>query len=142
MRFTLFCRLLPTAAASLLLLSACGGPRNQAECQQFKTGHFLFRHDEPGFRYAAFIDRTDSIQTETDQLTGDVSTLAVKWIDDCHYELRLLHSTQPYADSIQQMRKTVPLRTAILGGTDRYYLFQSQRRKLDPVMTDTIWVRQ
>ena len=40
------------------------------------------------------------------------------------------------------MRKTVPLRTEIVGGTDCYYLFQSQRRDADPVMSDTMWVRE
>lgn len=142
MRFPTLRQVHPAALTFSLLLSACNAPSDQAKCSEFKTGHFLFRHNEPGFHYAAFIDRTDSVQTETDKLTGDVSTLSVKWVDDCHYELRLLRSTKPYADSVQQMRKSMPLRTEILGGTDHYYLFQSQRRESDPVMRDTMWVRR
>ena len=134
-------QVLATGACSLML-SACSSAPDKAECRSFKTGHFLLRQDTPGFHYAALIERTNDVQTETDQITGDVSTLAVKWIDDCHYELRLISSTKPYSDSIQHMRRTVPLRTEIVNGTSRYYVFQSQRRSSDPVMRDTMWVRQ
>jgi hypothetical protein len=135
-------RQLLATAACFLMLSACSSSPDKVECQGFKTGHFLLRQDAPDFHYAAFIDRTNDVQTETDQITGDVSTLAVKWVDDCHYELRLISSTKPYPDSIQYMRKTVPLRTEIVDGTSRYYVFQAQRRPTDPVMRDTMWVRQ
>ncbi len=115
---------------------------DKAVCQRYRNGHFLFRHIGADFHYAAFIDRTDSIQIETDQITGDVSTLAVKWVNDCEYQLRLINSTKPYPDSIQHLRKTVSLYTEILGGTDRYYLFRTSRQGSDFTLTDTLWVHQ
>ncbi|HEX8329759.1 MAG TPA: hypothetical protein VF629_19640 [Hymenobacter sp.] len=122
------------------VLAACGGAPDEAVCAGFKTGHFQFRHHEPGFHLSWLISRTDSTQTETDQLRGDVSVLAVHWTGPCTYDLRLISSTKPYPDSIQRMRKTVPLHTEILGGTDGYYLFKSFRDNSDMVIADTMWV--
>ena len=123
------------------VLEGCDWRRNPENCARFRTGHFRYRHIEPGFHYAALIDRNDSIQTETDEITGDVSKLAMHWVGDCHYQLRLISSTKPFADSIQRYRKAVPLQTEIILVTDHYYLFTSCREKGSLTLTDTIWVR-
>jgi len=128
--------------AVALGLTACHASPDGALCKRFKTGHFQFRHHEPGFHYSSLIDRTDSLQTERDEITGDVSKLAVTWTGDCTYDLRLISSTKPYPDSIQHMRKTVPLHTEILGGTADYYLFKCFRDNYNLVVTDTMWVRK
>ncbi|MDO7847742.1 hypothetical protein Q5H92_15345 [Hymenobacter sp. M29] len=123
-------------------LTACSTGPEKAVCQRFKTGHFQFRHHEPGFHFSSLIERTDSLQIERDEISGDISTLAVKWTGDCTYDLRLISSTKPFPDSIQHLRKTVPLHTEILGGTADYYLFKCYRDNSDLVITDTMWVRK
>ena len=121
-------------------LAGCDWNAKPENCARFHTGHFRFQRFEP-FRYAARIDRNDSIQTETDELTGAVSKLAVRWTNDCHYELHFISSTRQLPDSIQQYRKARPLQTEIIQATDRYYLFTSFREKGGLALTDTMWVR-
>lgn len=134
---------MPRMLAGLLLvgsITGCDWSVKPENCARFRTGHFRYQRFEP-FRYAARIDRNDSIQTETDELTGAVSKLRVRWTDDCHYELRFISSTQQLPDSIQQYRTAMPLQTEIIQATDRYYLFTSFREKGGLALTDTMWVR-
>jgi hypothetical protein len=131
----------PALLLTLASLAACSKSADPADCKRFKTGHFRFVAHQSGMAYSWLIDRTDSIQTETDEVTGDVSKLSVKWVDDCHYQLKLMSSTRPFPDSIQQIRKTVALQTEITEATSHYYIFSSFRDKSELVLTDTMWVR-
>ena len=114
-----------------------------AMCQCLhKTGYFQLRYHELGFQFQSLTERINSIQIERDGISGDISTLVVKWTSDREYELRLISSTKPFPDSIQQLRKTVLLHTEILGGTANYYLFKCYRANADFVITDTMWVQK
>ena len=121
-------------------VTGCGWNVKPENCAQYRTGHFRYQRFEP-FRYAARIDRNDSIQTETDELTGDVSRLAVRWTSDCHYELQLISSTKQLPDSLERYHRARPLQTEIIQANSRYYLFTSFREKGGLALTDTMWVR-
>ncbi len=133
--------------AFLLLFYSCSSGTDKEEnkskensCAQFRTGNFLFHlKDKRGDSFFT-IKRNDSIQTETDEKTGNYSKLSVKWTDPCTYELKMIETTFPMSDSVQQIRKTNPFKTEILFFTKDYYIFKSQRFNSNYFMTDTMWV--
>ena len=121
--------------------AACTGAP-PTDCRRFQTGDFTFRHHDAQGGFSYLISRRTGIQTETDQQTGTVSRLAIKWTGPCTYELRLLESTDRFPPAVQAMRKKSPLRTEILSYTDTYYVFRSQRVGSDFVVTDTLWIKK
>jgi hypothetical protein len=136
-RFALFMALCATLATG-----CTNGPTTPAAtsgCRAVKTGTFVFRPQGGRSKWSYVITRTDSLQTEVEQPGGGRSVLAVKWLNDCTYQVRLVSSTIPYPDSIQQLRKTSPLTTEILRTTDRYYVFRAQRAPTDAAFVDTLW---
>ena len=122
--------------------TACTGAPPATDCRRFETGEFICRHLDPQNGFSYLISRHHGIQTETDQQTGDVSTLAIKWTGPCTYELRLLKSTKHFSPDIEAMRKKSSLRTQILSYTDTYCIFQAQRTGSDLVYTDTLWIKK
>jgi hypothetical protein len=130
------------ALTTTLLILACGFSKKDQDCNQFKSGEFLyhFRGQQGDFFYS--INRNDSIQTEINQQTGDVTKLAIHWMDRCKYELRLIESTVSYPDSIQVLRKTIPVRNEIIRWTKDYYIFKAERDKSAFVLTDTLWLKK
>ncbi len=130
------------ALTTTLLILACGFSKKDEDCSQFKSGEFLyhFRGQQGDFYYS--INRNDSIQTEINQQTGDITKLAVHWTDRCKYELRLIESTVSFPDSIQILRKTIPVKNEIVGWTKDYYIFKAERDKSNFVLTDTLWLKK
>jgi hypothetical protein len=112
------------------------------DCRAFKNGTFVFRPQGGKTQWSYLITRTDTLQIEEEQPTGGRSVLAVKWLNDCTYQVRLVSSTIAFPDSIQQLRKTIPLTTQILQTTAHYYIFRSQRAPGDAAFIDTLWIHQ
>lgn len=121
---------------------SCTSVPTAADCRQFETGNFMVRHLDPQNGFSYLISRRGGTQTETDQQTGDVSELAVKWTGPCTYELRLLKSTKHFSPELEAMRKNSTLKTEILSYTDTYYIFRSRRTDDEPGYTDTLWIRK
>jgi hypothetical protein len=124
----------------LLAFSACRSSNNS--CAQFKTGHFRYHIKGPEYQADYEIDRSDSVQVETDVNSGNYSKLSIKWTSPCTYELKLIESTLKFSDTIQQLRKTHSLKTEILSWTKDYYVFRSKMDKVDFVLTDTLWIEK
>ncbi|MGN6509314.1 MAG: hypothetical protein ACTHLD_07620 [Chitinophaga sp.] len=104
----------------LCLLAACG-PQEQHDCEKFRTGEFAF--ETSNHRYT-FI-RNDSIQKEINHNTGKITTLSVKWISPCEYELAYI-SADPAdpAPEIAEKKKWV-LKTKITSTGPDFYEFTS-----------------
>jgi hypothetical protein len=134
--------ILLTALTTTLLCFSCSSSKKSKECTQFKTGafmyHFKMEQDDVYFS----VNRNDSIQMEVNQKTGEFSKLAIKWTDNCSYELKLIESTVYYPDSIQEIIKKATLKTEIISSTADYYVFKAKSNNSDLVLTDTLWVRR
>ena len=76
-----------TIALLILLFAVSIIYSQEKECKDYKTGKFLLESEKYGTKYT--IERSDSIQFETDLTTGESTTLSVTWINECTYELRL-----------------------------------------------------
>jgi hypothetical protein len=122
-----------------VLIIFCSAGNNDSGCKQFKNGNFTFHLRTKQGDVFFFIHRQDSIQIERDKISGYHSTLSVRWIGDCKYETKLIEGTFPFPDSIQRIRKNIPLETEILKWTKNYYIFKSQRAN-SPALIDTMWV--
>jgi len=122
----------------LPLVSFISLQKTKDTCEQFRTGKFLFRLDPPGRDISFIIERNDSIQTETEKTSGKYTKLSIKWVEPCIYEAKMIETTFNFPDSVQRIRRTVPLRTKILSWTKDYYLFETSRG--DYIMKDTMWI--
>lgn len=131
--------------ASLLLaaaFSACRFSPAASACQRFRQGQFVYHVRGPEGRLDILVTRHDSVQTELYQQTGDVSRLAIRWVDSCSYELRLLESTLKFSAAVQEARKRNVLRTEIISSTTDYYIFRSKRDNVDFILVDTLWLKR
>jgi hypothetical protein len=108
-------------------------------CSQFQNGNFIYRIHFPQGDNIFHITRNDSIQTEVEEGTGKFSKLSIKWTGNCNFELKLLETSFDFPDSIQNIRKTIPLKGEILSWTNEYYIFKARRENTNFSLTDTIW---
>jgi hypothetical protein len=111
------------------------------DCSSLKNGTFYIRSKIKGDAVAFKIERRDSLQTEIHNQTLNYSKLAVKWTGACTYETLVLESTLPFADSIQLIRKTIPIQFEIINVAKNYYVFKGHRGR-SAVITDTLWLSE
>ncbi len=120
----------------VLVIFSCNQAKEATcNCELFKNGNFI--HKSAGMTF--LIKRQDSIQFETDPIKGYFSKLVIKWTDKCNYQRLSLESTFPFSDSIQNIRKTIPIKVQIISTGKDYYVFKAHRDN-SPFLTDTIWV--
>lgn len=78
----------------LSLLLAIAWPlaesKTTSDCKEFRTGKFKLLTEVGEY----LIERNDSIQIETDLLTGETSKYQVSWVNDCQFELRIIEGSK------------------------------------------------
>lgn len=129
-----------TLILCLALVTTCFGQRKN-DCLRFQNGKFDYTTHGLKENVTFHLVRKDTLQIETDTRTTYYSKLSIKWTSACSYEALLIESTYPFSDSIQQIRKTVPLKVDILETGSRFYVFKAKRGN-SPALTDTVWVKQ
>ena len=72
--------------ASFLLIGCYNQERN---CEDFKTGNFLFEQEINGVKHSSTFVRTNDLQIET--YNGKTDTASVRWINDCEFVIQKLH---------------------------------------------------
>lgn len=128
-----------TAVIALLLFDK---PIMQ-DCDKYRTGKFYIYNKSNKQRIN--IERRDSLQIETNELTGDFTVSKVKWTGPCDYELFFNYMTPKEVSkdkNVQRIFDTntdAPLQIKILSGTDSYYVFEAGKRGLKN-LRDTVWI--
>ena len=109
-------------------------------CTQFKTGNYYGFFKEKEGKY--YIKRTDSLQIETDSLTGKAYRNRIKWLNDCEYTLTSLGPTTKESDSIDYYLTVDPIKVSIIKYTPDYYIALSHiKNQTTYVATvDTIFI--
>lgn len=107
------------------------------DCKQIKNGHFLWKHN----KIVVSVNRKDSIQIERQLGTNYYHKSSVHWIDDCHYELKILSSNFQVPDSIKKIRNNDILTTEILEVTNDYYIYECTYSSNVSVI-DTMWIKK
>ena len=108
------------------------------DCKQIKNGHFIWKHN----KIVVSVNRKDSIQIERQIGTNYYNKLRVHWIDDCHYELKILSTNFQVPDSIKKIRNNDILTTEILDVTNDYYIYECTSKISNVSIIDTMWIKK
>ena len=80
------------------------------------------------------------MQTETNPATGHFVKAAIKWTNDCEYELIYFQQSHNSADTISPFLQARPLKTRITKVTKDYYVFTATMAETGIILTDTLFV--
>ena len=112
-------------------------------CEMYRTGKFYIYNKNN--KQKINIERRDSLQIETNDVTGDITVLKVSWTSACDYELLFNYMTPKEVSKRVDMQKivesmgNVPLQIKILSGTDSYYVFEASKQGFQG-LKDTVWL--
>jgi hypothetical protein len=73
--------------SALILISGCIFSQKN-DCSSFKKGKFELVDEQHSLHY--LVERDDSIQTETNVKTGQISSFKIKWLNKCEYQLEMI----------------------------------------------------
>lgn len=108
------------------------------DCKQIRNGHFMWKYK----KMVVSVTRKDSIQIERQIGTKNYNKLSVHWIDDCHYELKILASNFKAPDSIKKIRKNDVLIVEILEVVNDYYIYECTSKISNLSIIDTMWIKK
>lgn len=121
----------------LLLFTACSSTIKKSDCYNFKNGEFkLASHSDNSY---FIIARHDSIQTETNNKTGQTVTAKILWINPCEYELKYQRQIRNKPDTITSFLQNKPLRVKITKATKEYCIFETYFESVNRKYVDTLW---
>lgn len=114
------------------LLLTCLSSSSNADCSDFRTGTYSLKDAEVGTDH--LIERTNTIQTETNLKTGTKSIFSVTWINDCEYELTIIEGR----DEVMNYFKDKTLVVQITQTTENGYSFDSFIKGTDRVVSNYV----
>lgn len=127
----------------LLFAGSCNDNESKPDCQRFRNGVFFMASETEGTD-DFLITRQDSIQSERNERTGEITMQKVRWIDPCRYELFRLTPYKPnpvdtgvIAAELQKSRK-IPLTAEIVETGKDYYIFEAKKEGYPFVYRDTL----
>ena len=109
----------------------------------YKTGKFYVYNKTN--KQKINIERTDSLQIETNETNGDITVMKVKWTGSCEYELLFNYMTPKEVSKDKSVQRIfdvngdIPLQIKILSGTDSYYIFEATKKGFKN-LRDTVWL--
>jgi translation initiation factor IF-1 len=116
---------------------------SEQNCDAYKTGKFYIFNKTR--KQKINIERKDSLQIETNELTGDITISKVKWTGPCDYELFFNYMTPKEVSKDTTVKRVfdanvdTPLQIKILSGTDSYYVFEANKDGFQ-TLRDTVWL--
>ena len=127
---------------AIIVVFSCFSKKATLNCDMYKTGKFYIYNKASKQRIS--IERRDSLQIETNE-NGDITVLKVKWTSACDYELLFNYMTpkevskDTSAQRIFNANANIPLQIKILGGTDKYYVYEASKQGFQN-LRDTVWL--
>ena len=128
---------------TIIIVFSGFGKTAKQNCDVYRTGKFYIYNKINKQRIN--IERRDSLQIETNELTGDITVSKVNWTGPCDYELFFNYTTPKELSKDKNVQRIfdsnwdLPLQIKILSGTDNYYVFEAGRRGLKN-LRDTVWL--
>lgn len=88
------------------------------------------------------IDRTDTIQSEINTVTGLKLINRIKWLSDCEYSILRLRSNKVEKSGLDSFFERIPINISIISTGKNYYVFTTTIDSADKHLkySDTIWV--
>jgi len=113
---------------------------HKSSCKQFHIGKFTGTSDFDGA--VTVIERSDSLQIETNKNSGSVTKARIHWVSDCEYELNFIEQSNDTAkrSEIHSYIQSHKLITKILSTSKDYYIFESSMEGVKRKLTDTLFV--
>jgi len=102
-------------------LFAC---KTSFECANYKCGKFFTF--SPVTRNRINIERTDSLQVETDIKSGLIMKNRIVWKSPCEYEITGTYINKSTTDNIDSFFSITPIKVKIIGGNKDYYVFSAR----------------
>ena len=133
------------ALIAIIILIIIFGFRIQPvqDCEKYKYGKFYIYNKAN--RQRIKIERRDSLQVETNDVTGNITVLKVRWTGPCDYELLFNYTTPKELLKDTTRLKVIesfgvtPFYIKILSGTEDYYVFEARKEGYRP-LRDTVWI--
>lgn len=122
----MFYRSLMVLLSGIFLAQCAGSEKNP--CTKFRTGKFHYHSKSTNEDYD--IERTDSIQFETNPRRGILIQKKVRWMNDCTYELvfykgRRLDTLPDGSMMIYEEKNPTPQVIRIIDQSSDYYIFET-----------------
>jgi len=128
---------------TIIIVFSGFGKIAEQNCDMYRLGKFYIYNKANKQRIN--IERSDSLQIETNATTDDITVMKVKWTGPCEYELLFNYMTPKEVSKDRNVQRIfdanvdVPLQIKILGGTDSYYVFEAGKKGLKN-LRDTVWL--
>ena len=127
-------------AAFLMLIVSCNVPADPVEktdCAKLRNDSFFYFSELSDRTYN--IHRNDSIQSETDNATGDIFRLKIVWTDSCEYEMYPVDEI--VTDSLNQdsIARLNVIRFRVVKQTADYYIFEASKDNFVRKIADTLF---
>ncbi len=127
----------------MVLVISCSSKKEKQNCEVFKQGKFYFRGQLSKAEY--FVERTDSMQIETDSSNRIIFRKKIKWLNDCEYELKFIsgQSMDTLPDGsvhIVEAENNIQ-RVKIISPAADHYIFEISGKDEKPYR-DTMWLQK
>ena len=107
--------------SSTVTLLCC---KSSLDCSRFKNGKFLTY--SPVTKDRIIVERTDSIQIETDEKTGYKNKSKILWTSPCEYNIVGVSNNKSSQDNIDSFFNITPIHVTIIGSRKDYYIFSAR----------------
>lgn len=129
----------------LIMLFSCKSKTAEKplDCTRFKKGQFVLNDKLNRTRY--IVTRNLTAQTEVNENTDTVTSYKIKWINDCHYELRKISVMKRSANDSGSVIPVespdiMPLLVEIVATGINYCVFKAWKKDHPYVYSDTMWI--
>ena len=125
---------------TLIIIGSLSSCRDKLTCKNFRSGKFIYNTKIDNTQF--MIDRSDSIQVETDLKTGFITRSKIKWISDCEFEMHYVSSQDTTLAKFSPMLEDIPIMVKILKIGDDHYIFEQEIEGATMKITDTMWIKK
>ena len=125
---------------TLIIIGSFFSCRDKLTCKNFRSGKFIYNTKIDNVQF--MIDRSDSIQIETDLKTGLITKTKIKWISDCEFEMHYVSSQDTTLEKFSPMLGDIPIMVRILKIGDDHYIFEQEIEGAKMRITDTMWIKK
>ena len=124
---------------TLIIIVSFFSCRDKLTCKNFRSGKFIYNTKIDNVQF--MIDRSDSIQIETDLKTGLITKTKIKWISDCEFGMHYVSSQDTTLEKFSPMLGDIPIMVRILKIGDDHYIFEQEIEGAKMRITDTMWIK-
>jgi hypothetical protein len=110
-------------------MTSCSQTKN---CKTYRTGKFILIDTQKSLEYT--IERNDSIQTETNLKTGQISKYKIDWESECKFSLTIIEGRQELLDFYKNKKLYIEIVEIYTDG----YKFSAKLDGFDQIKCQTV----